>query len=271
MFKKSIIIVGLSLLLFILLSVLYVEFANRLEPGPTSQYLVHNTDTGRGYHTIQEAIDASEASDGDTITVDAGIFHEHIVLRKAVFLVHSGLQTTILDGDGNGTVVSVQLDATISGFTIQNGSAGIAIVSSGNGRISSDTVQSNKEGICVFSSTNWTISDNLITSNYYAGLVLNNSDNDAISNNMVSRNGQYYDAIDLYNSSHNDISGNNLVDNQGAGILITEYSSYNNVSHNMLMNNLGGIELVNSCNYNTIEWNSIIVNETAQGYSQASG
>jgi parallel beta-helix repeat protein len=266
MSKKSIVFLSLSLLLFILLSVLYLEFANRLEPSPASQYLVHNGDTGRGYHTIQEAIDAPETSDGDIISVDAGIFHEHIVLRKSVFLVHSGLQTTIIDGDGNGTVVSVQSDATISGFTIQNGSTGIAIVSSGNGRINNDTVQFNEEAISVFSSSNWTISGNLITSNYDAGLVLNNSDNNAISNNTVSSNCQYiHDAIDLYNSSHNDISDNNLVNNQAAGIYITEYGSYNNISHNMLVNNIGGIELVKSCNYNTIEWNSVIVSETTLG------
>jgi parallel beta-helix repeat protein len=269
MVRRSILVLCIFLLLLILLSFLYAKF-NVVEQNHGGKYPVYNTNTGRGYYTIQAAIDAPETSDGNTISVGPGIFHEHIVLRKAVVLIGYDWQNTILDGDGNGTVVSIGSSVWIDGFTIKNGSIGIAIDSSSNGRIVNSTVQSNEEGIQFFGSNNWTISENSMTNNYDSSLILNDSNNNIIEKNVVSYNHLYiHDAIDLYNSSHNDISDNNLINNQAIAILLEEHSSYNNISKNLLMNNLGGIELVGSCNYNMIERNSIIVNETTQGLTSS--
>jgi parallel beta-helix repeat protein len=266
MVRKPIIILCLFLLLLTLFCVLYVKLTTVVELNPADRYLVHNTNTHRGYDTIQEAIDAAETSDGNTISVEPGIFHEHIVLKKAVFIISHDRQNTILDGDGSGTVVSVQSNASLEGFTIQNGTIGIAVNSSNYGRINENTVQSNEEGLYLSISSNWTISENLMTNNRHASLTLNNSDNNMIRRNAVSYNHLYFnDAINLYNSSHNDISDNSLINNQAAGIVVSDYSCYNNITNNLLMNNLGGIELIRSCNYNMITWNSIIVNETILG------
>jgi parallel beta-helix repeat protein len=270
MVRKSIMILCLLVIVFILVSVLYVKLNSLVEQNPSNKYLVHNTSTGIGYFTVQEALDAPETSDGNTISVEAGIFHGHTVIRKAVHLIGHDWQSTVLDGDGNGTVVSIQSSVRIDGFTIRNGSIGIAVDSSSNGRIVNSNVQSNEEGIHFFGSNNWTISENLMTNNYASSLVLNDSDNNIIYKNEVSYNRlNIHDALELYNSSHNVISDNSLINNRAIGILLRDHSSYSNVSKNLLMNNLGGIELVESCNYNTIEWNSIIDNETMLGLTSS--
>jgi parallel beta-helix repeat protein len=254
-------------MLFILLSFLHLRFTSVLERNNSRKYPVYDTNTGRGYDTIQEAINASETSDGNTISVGPGIFHGHIVLSKAVFLVGYGWQNTVLDGDGNGTVVTIESSVSIDGFAISNGSIGISIDSSRNGRIVNSAVQSNEVGIQLFGSNNWTILENSMTTNYDSSLILNDSNNNIIDKNAVSYNQQYeqYNSIDLYNSSHNNISDNSLIDNQAGSVLLRDDSSYNNISKNLLMNDLGGIELVGSCNYNMIERNSIIANETTFG------
>ena len=254
------------LMLFILLSLLFVKFPNVVEQNHGGKYPVYNINTGIGYDTIQAAIDAPETSDGNSIAVGPGIFHEHLVLRKAVFLIGYGWQNTILDGNGSGTVVSIESSVSIDNFTIENGSIGIAVESSSNGRIVNSTVQLNEEAIQFFDSNNWTISENSMTNNYDSSLIMNDSDNNMIDDNTVSYNYLYiHDAIDLYNSSFNDVSDNSLIDNQGIGVVLGDDSSYNNISRNLFMNDLGGIDLVGSCNYNMIERNSIIANETTVG------
>jgi parallel beta-helix repeat protein len=266
MLRRSILILCLLLLLVSSACVLYLRSAGVFEPKPPISYDVHNFGTGIGYTTIQEALDAPETKDGQTISVEPGIFHEHIVARKAVFLVGEDEQNTILDGDGNGTVVSVQASVTVDGFTIQNGSIGIAVISSNNGKITDSIIRHNEEGLCLLKSINWTLSANVITDNSDSSLILNDSDHNVIKHNSISYNHlPLHEALDLYNSSYNDISENSLTDNQATGIQLNDHSFYNTVSNNFLMNNSGGIQLVNSCNYNMISQNFIIVNETTWG------
>ena len=48
------------------------------------------------YSKIQDAID--NASDGDTIFVYSGIYHENIVINKSITLLGSGQDSTIISG-----------------------------------------------------------------------------------------------------------------------------------------------------------------------------
>jgi parallel beta-helix repeat protein len=86
---------------------------------------VHNLDTGYSYATIQGALDAPETLDGHTILVDAGIYYEHVVVNKTVLLRGESRDTTFVDGNGTGTVVTLSPGANVTGFTIQNGFTGI--------------------------------------------------------------------------------------------------------------------------------------------------
>jgi len=71
------------------------------------------------YEKIQDAI--ISANSGDTIKVSAGIYHEHIILGKALQLIGENQNSTIIDGDGTGTVVQIDANnVSVINFTISN-------------------------------------------------------------------------------------------------------------------------------------------------------
>ena len=49
------------------------------------------------YSTIQAAI--NHANDGDTISVRAGVYYEHVVVNKTVALVGENKETAVIDGN----------------------------------------------------------------------------------------------------------------------------------------------------------------------------
>jgi nitrous oxidase accessory protein len=67
------------------------------------------------YASIGEALEA--ARPGDTVHVGAGVYREHLVIKKPVTL--RGEPGAIIDGDGSGSVVRVLAPAVITGFTIR--------------------------------------------------------------------------------------------------------------------------------------------------------
>ena len=81
-------------------------------------------DGGADYTNIQDAIDA--ASDGDTIFVYQGIYHEQIVINKEISVVGEDRDITIIDcfemkdEINNSAVVSIISDNVVfSDFSIQ--------------------------------------------------------------------------------------------------------------------------------------------------------
>lgn len=72
------------------------------------------------YSTIQEAIGG--ASEGDTIFVKRGTYHEHLQIDKSLSLVGEDRETTIIDGDNVGQVVKITAcdRVNMTGFTIRN-------------------------------------------------------------------------------------------------------------------------------------------------------
>jgi pectin methylesterase-like acyl-CoA thioesterase len=71
------------------------------------------------YPTIQEAINA--ASYGDTIFVKEGTYYEHITISKSISLVGEKRDTTVIDGNGIGTVIQIIANnVSIINFTIRN-------------------------------------------------------------------------------------------------------------------------------------------------------
>ena len=85
--------------------------------------------SGLGNHsTIQEAI--LNATNGDTIFVfsDSSPYNEHISIYKQISIIGENKDTTVIDGNGTGIIVSItEPDVIMKEFTIQNGNTGIEV------------------------------------------------------------------------------------------------------------------------------------------------
>jgi parallel beta-helix repeat protein len=243
---------ALVLILFALFfSMPYVKFSS-VDVKVSDGFRVHNIDTGIGYTTIQEAIDASETLDGHTIFVEEGIYHEHVVVDKSISLIGENRSNTVIDGDTVGKAVKITANNTkISGFTIQRAGftpwgsdSGIYVESSDNVVTDNIIVNNDDWGIWLnSSSSNNTITYNNITDNWRGCMLMNALGNNLIGND-ITNHGQ--DGIYVWNSSNNIISANNISENVHGISLDSSYS--NNLTGNKIMDNLYGISLLSSSN-----------------------
>jgi hypothetical protein len=81
---------------------------------------VATADGYASYSSIQQAIDYS--SDGSVVVVCDGTYTENLVIDKAIRLESAnGSETTIIDGGGAGSTLTVAATAAVAGFTIQGG------------------------------------------------------------------------------------------------------------------------------------------------------
>ncbi len=209
--------------------------------------------TGPGNYTkIQDAID--DASDGDTVFVYNGTYYENIIIDESISLVGEDKNTTIIDGDGTGNVVTVNANKVyISGFTIRNSgvewdNAGIKIYSNHNNITDNNISSNNNYGIWLkeFSHHN-NIIDNTISLNNKDGIYLQYSRNNTITGNFVFNNN--FHGIILDDSSfNNNIKGNTISSNFKLGIYINWGSSYNIVNGNNIISNYYGAVVVGSSN-----------------------
>lgn len=79
--------------------------------------------------TIQAAVERAPA--GATVHIAAGLYLENVMVDHPLQLIGAGASNTILDGDGSGTVLTVDLpglgsfDASLQGVTLQHGETGL--------------------------------------------------------------------------------------------------------------------------------------------------
>jgi len=147
---------------------LYVDDDN--VTGPWDGTLAHP------YQNITSGLE--HARDGDTIFVKAGTYYEHAVVNKSVSLVGEDRDSTIVDGNRIGSVITITANnVNISGFTIRRSGdsyydAGIYMDHfSGNG-ISHNTITNNYNGIGFYASSSNVVSGNTISSNNNDGIGL---------------------------------------------------------------------------------------------------
>jgi parallel beta-helix repeat protein len=258
--------------LFKISSILFLSFAglllvacselNLLCPALTAQSPVHNIDTGLDYATVQEAIDAEETIDGNTITVDAGIYYEHVIVNKSLNIIGADQDMTAVDGNGYGYVISVSAsNSRISGFTVQNGERGINLDHIQHAVVDNTTVLNCSSqigrGIFVWGSSNCTVADNTLVSNSEAGIELWQSSGTLIRNNEVRNcmHGIYL----LVDSVGNTIEGN-IVKNNPQGIVASFNCNNNTVTENTVsQSSLGGIAMGGAYN-NSIYHNNLFGN-----------
>jgi parallel beta-helix repeat protein len=255
---------------------------------------VHNLNTNLNYSTIQEAIDAPETLDGHTISVDAGTYHENVVVNKSLTLQGENKNTTIIDSGGNRDVVNITADnCSICGFTMRNSGmfwsdSGIQIFKSNNNKIfdnivlnnhcgirlwdhshtnnlSNNNVSNNDCGILLLYSYDNYLSNNTANSNIRFGIDLGSSDRNNISNNIAMNN--YYSGIVLWESGDNTIISNNLQNNgwnpstiwRGGGIDL-KFSNNNFIKNNNISNNNNSGIYINQSSSNNITDNKVCNN-----------
>jgi len=219
------------------------------------------------YASIQWAV--GNASVGDTIIVNSGIYYEHVIIDKSLTLLGED-GNTIIDGNNTGHVVTVVADnVTISGFTIQNsgpnfGESGIrllnsrwcnvsynVIIQNGHGLwighysdsniIAWNNVSYNLVGLGLIDSSNNIITNNYICSNTLCGMGLSSASNNVLTNN-IAKNNDY--GVWLSFSTNFTVAGNTLADNRG-GIYLNN-SENNTIFHNNIINNAYQSEIINS-------------------------
>jgi len=208
---------------------------------PWSPLPVHNINTGLGYATIQEAINAPETLDGHTIFVEAGTYHENVVVNKTVFLIGENRSTTVIDGSGavNTYVVSILADNVfIGGFTIQ-----------GPG-----PWEAGYWGISLRGNNN-TVSKNIIRNLHY-GITFDATTYNTIESNMIGPHGH---AIHLQDSSHNEIR-NNVITSSSGGIYLNQFNHDNFIHNNTVVSNHWGI-IVQDSWANIVQGNNITGND----------
>ena len=274
--KRKCLAVGI-ILLFVGTCIIPAIAQDTEKPLPTSRgkWLYVGGSGPGNYTTIQSAIDA--ANPGDTIFVydDSAPYYENVVVNISINLIGENRDTTIIDGSRMDNVVYVSVNqVTITDFTIQNSgnnedyNAGINMHSSYN-LISGCNVSNNWHGILLENSSNNTITNNIVNSNGHDGIFLIDfSSDNIVSNNTASFN--LWGGIRLGddnpegNVTNNLIMGNNASYNIDDGIGSERSSVNNTIMANILIGNKGnewsdGISLFHS-NYCTVTGNIVTGN-----------
>ena len=206
------------------------------------------------FSTIQEAV--NNATPGDTIYVYNGTY-ENVKVNKAVSLVGEDRDSTIVDGNGNGSVIFVTAgNVKIHGFTVKGSGiyaddSGILIDKCHGIEIGHNTITDNNDGIHFEMSNGNVISDNIISSNNNDGIHSELSSDTVISDNIISSNNN--NGIFLVVSS--DLVSGNMITNNDNGINLF-MSSDNVISDNIISSNNKGIILGSASGDNTIYHNN---------------
>jgi len=196
-----------------------------------------NDDGSADFPTIQEAI--NHANSGDTIFVSNGTYYEHVVVNKTVSLIGEDADSTIVDGEGTGSVITVIANqVNLNGFTIRKSGynpddSGITIKWSSHNNVSGNKITGNNDGINLYVSNYNLFSNNIICSNNYNGIKSYYADGNIFSDNTIysSTNG-----INLYLSSSNIISNNAIFSHTYYGIFLSR--STNNTIYQNNFNNI---------------------------------
>jgi len=228
----------LVLTLLVLMPLFLRVGLNPTEVKTPNSYSVHNITAAQNYTTIQEAI--NNASDGDIIVADAGLYNEDVIVNRSVSLIGKERYNTIVNASGKYHAFDIKRNnVTIANFTIQNNNKDFfygAYLRYPNGNISYNIVRNCSSGVFLdANSKNNFVAGNEIFSNGKRGIwVYNSSDNTIVGNN-ISSCGSEAILIRGTGAKDNVIQGN-TISNCQKGIYV-DLSNSNILSDNTMLNN----------------------------------
>jgi len=215
------------------------------------------------FSKIQYAID--NASDGDTIYVYKGIYFEHLVVDKSIYLHGENKSNTIIHGSNSGDVPCIKIikdNVIVEGFNIiwadwEYHEPGIKIYSD-NVLIKNNNISTHDKGIIVLpSSQNSTITNNVFYNNHESiWLWPPGSHYHLIKNNVFT----FGDYGIISKSSNNNIIKNNTISTQSWAALLFEDSKNNTIIENTISNNSRGISIKGISFDNVVYHNNFIEN-----------
>lgn len=221
--------------------------------------------------TADQLADAiAQASAGDTLIINGGVFHGHVVIDKPLTLI--GENWPVIDGGGTGTVLRLTApDITVQGFLIRNSGHSLDAENSGvAGEAERLTLVGNRFeetlfGIYLREASNSVIRDNQISSKPLDvprrgdGIRVWSSNDVLIENNAVT-NGR--DVV-LWYSERLTLRGNVVSD--GRYGLHFMYCDDALISQNQLLNNSVGAFLMYSRRLQMVN-NTVAGNRGPSGY-----
>jgi hypothetical protein len=207
--KRSSLRVIRMLLALALASCLGADFGGRSAVYAGSSWYVapggddHNTclSPATACMTIGGAV--TKAASGDTITIAAGTYTEHLMVDKDLTFRGAGAANTIIDGTGTGFVIATQSHTSVAGVTIRNGAGGILVDYSGVLTLNGVIVSANTPGYGgihndgIITLVNTTISGN--TADIGAG-IFNHSAKATLTNVTISGNTARYTGGGILNT-----------------------------------------------------------------------
>jgi parallel beta-helix repeat protein len=211
--------------------------------GPLLVAPVQNTNTGKYYAKIQDAIDDDETVDGHTVWVCPGEYHENVVVSKSLTIrsMRGRDMTTIRAINDNSPVIAIKKNSTtISGFTITNGNYGIIVDGGSNVSAPGDTTQFIK---------NCTFTMNRVEGNEFSGILLSEVMRCSIDHTIFSENRtgiRFFNYV-LQSSIGQSVSPNFFIKN-GIGIYVEDGDWFDG---NCIEGNYFGI----GADYETIDGN----------------
>jgi len=214
--------------------------------------------SGPGNYTkIQDAIDNS--SDGDTVFVYKGEYHENLRIEKSINLIGENKNLTIVEADEYySSLINIYADEVkVSGFTIQ-GSFFLGVYTNENSCIISDNIiKNNGRGIDIGSakSKNNTVHNNILIDNF---MQMRGGSYHTISNNSFINTGiEFFDVPSNIVCSNNTVNGKpliylenkkDMIFNEEAGQIILVSCENVTVENQNIWYTEDGIQVLNSNN-----------------------
>lgn len=205
---------------------MFTTTINHPHPRSNEGTIFHVGGSGPGnYTTIQQAIDAASA--GDTVYVynDASPYLEHLNISEAILLQGENQNTTVIDGNHTGDVITLHADnVTIKEFTIINSgddwprSAGIRL-DTDNVVLSQLTCQYTEAAVILTASTGSTITGCILQYNDVGIILENGSIATTIADNTILSSSFEYQ-VAVVSCPNNTIEGNTITNPDDMGIYV---------------------------------------------------